>query len=388
MDREPSEIGPLLDTGTLTELRPLGEGGDQIVRSAPQLRHTIRQLLGADVAASLAIPVPDDSGSRFDWYAQDPGSVRRWADLAEDERAAVQAQLGEVNRRIAALADEMSRDDGSSADTRRQRQTLGRLLRQVTTYPDESHLFLVDQRPVIAFWGFSRREEGDPSTPIADGITIHRAPHPNTKRRRPRQSLSERLRRLFEDRRTHLPIALVAAMLLLSAIVLILWLSNGEPTAPEPEPEPEPGSEPAPTPTPPVPPEVDEGEPIVIPIEAIETGSIDFLSGQWRAVGDRLVETETGLPIQLTYRMDAGRGEVLVTELDGTLCRADVTATFDGRTLVLTPLTPVRCPVESGRPSYYGVTVSCQPTTDQRSSCTGQYPDGEAFRVELLRHDQ
>ncbi|EGV15901.1 hypothetical protein [Thiocapsa marina] len=381
MHREHSDIGPLLDSGTLTELRPLGEGGDQVFRSAPELRHAIEQRLGPDVAAALAIPQSDESGSRFDWYAPNPGTVRRWSSLAEDELATAKARLDEVERRITALADEMSRDDGSSKDVQRKRQSLARLLRQVMTYPDASHLFLVDHRPVIAFWGFSRRAESDPTAPLGDGITIG---HPtDAQRMRPPPSLADRVSRLFSARKPRLLTVGAVGALLLLTLGLVLLRDRTENTAPD-----EPGAAADETPPGsqwPAPGEDEPGEPIVIPIDAIATGSTDFLTGQWRALGDQLTDNASGQPIQLTYRMQAGRGEVLVKEQDGTLCRADVTASFDGRVLVLTPLTDVRCPADSGLPPYYGVTVTCQPTTDQRSSCTGKYPDGEEVRVELLR---
>jgi hypothetical protein len=142
--------GPLLTSEPLQRYRALGLAGDPVWRAAPQLRAAITQRLSREHADLLAIPEADPSGRRIDWYAPFDGEVRRLADLGEGERSAVTATVHRLHADLATLAESMEAPQRSGAE-----RNFARLLRHALTAPGEETLYVVDGKPVMAFWGFS-----------------------------------------------------------------------------------------------------------------------------------------------------------------------------------------------------------------------------------------
>jgi hypothetical protein len=142
--------GPLLTSEPLQRYRALGLAGDPVWRAAPQLRAAIAQRLSREHADLLAIPEADPSGRRIDWYAPFDGEVRRLADLGEGERATVTATVHRLHADLATLAESMETPQRSGAE-----RNFARLLRHALTAPGEETLYVVDGKPVMAFWGFS-----------------------------------------------------------------------------------------------------------------------------------------------------------------------------------------------------------------------------------------
>jgi len=142
--------GPLLTSEPLQRYRALGLAGDPVWRAAPQLRAAIAQRLSREHADLLAIPEADPSGRRIDWYAPFDGEVRRIADLGEQERAQVLAKVQRLHGDLAGLAESMEAPQRSGAE-----RNFARLLRHALTAPGEETLYVVDGKPVMAFWGFS-----------------------------------------------------------------------------------------------------------------------------------------------------------------------------------------------------------------------------------------
>src|SRR5579871_920429 len=142
--------GPLLTSESLQRYRALGLAGDPVWRAAPQLRAAIAQRLSREHADLLAIPEADPSGRRIDWYAPFDGEVRRLADLGESERASITATVQRLHADLAALAESMEAPQRSGAE-----RNFARLLRNALTAPGEETLYVVDGKPVMAFWGFS-----------------------------------------------------------------------------------------------------------------------------------------------------------------------------------------------------------------------------------------
>lgn len=142
--------GPLLTSEPLQRYRALGLAGDPVWRAAPQLRAAITQRLSREHADLLAIPEADPSGRRIDWYAPFDGEVRRIADLGEQERAQVLAKVQRLHGDLAELAQSMDAAQRSGAE-----RNFARLLRHALTAPGEETLYVVDGKPVMAFWGFS-----------------------------------------------------------------------------------------------------------------------------------------------------------------------------------------------------------------------------------------
>jgi hypothetical protein len=155
-------IGPLLRTGTLTDYHPVGAVGHPVYLAAAQLRAALARRLGAEVADCFAIPQRNEEGDTLDWYARRPGLVVPWSAASLEERASVTEQLRAHRERIDALAKTMQ------ADPNPERQVFGRLLDHVLSFPDEEHLYLVDGRPVISFWGFVRDRESVGSDPLVN----------------------------------------------------------------------------------------------------------------------------------------------------------------------------------------------------------------------------
>src|SRR6185503_4245326 len=90
------------------------------------------------------------SGRRIDWYAPFDGEVRRLADLGDAGRAAVQDKVRRLHDGLVGLAVSMEEPTRSGAE-----RNFARLLRHALTAPGEETLYVVDGKPVMAFWGFS-----------------------------------------------------------------------------------------------------------------------------------------------------------------------------------------------------------------------------------------
>jgi hypothetical protein len=142
--------GPLLTSEPLQRYRALGLAGDPVWRAAPQLRAAIAQRLSREHADLLAIPEADPSGRRIDWYAPFDGEVRRLADLGASEHATIAATVQRLHGDLATLAESMEAPQRSGAE-----RNFARLLRNALTAPGEETLYVVDGKPVMAFWGFS-----------------------------------------------------------------------------------------------------------------------------------------------------------------------------------------------------------------------------------------
>jgi hypothetical protein len=159
--------GPLLRSAGLREYEALGSIGRPVIETAPQLRATLRRQLGEDVAAMLAVPQINESGDAGGWYAPAGALVVPWSAATPEEREAMRGQLQAARLRVldhgAALAERLrERPAGAVADDF---EVYARLLPHVMRIPDDSHIYAVDGKPVLTFWGFA-----DPRAPQADPI--------------------------------------------------------------------------------------------------------------------------------------------------------------------------------------------------------------------------
>lgn len=162
-----SESGPLLRSARLRDFNALGSVGRPVYASAPQIRATLRRQIGAEAAAMLAIPQIGESGENVDWYAPEGGLVVPWSAAAPEERDAMRAALQAAREKVAAHAQTLgaqleARPASATADDF---EVYARLLPHVLRIPDESHIYSVDGKPVVTFWGFTA-----PGLPDADPI--------------------------------------------------------------------------------------------------------------------------------------------------------------------------------------------------------------------------
>ncbi|WP_439612959.1 SrfA family protein [Reyranella sp.] len=142
--------GPLLVSEPLQRYRALGLAGDPVWRAAGQLRAAIAARLSREHADLLALPEAEPSGRSINWYAPFDGEVKRLGDLDDAERREILDRVQRLHGEIAGLATQMEAVDRSNAE-----RNFARLLRHSLTAPGEETLYVVDGRPVMAFWGFT-----------------------------------------------------------------------------------------------------------------------------------------------------------------------------------------------------------------------------------------
>jgi hypothetical protein len=141
--------GALLRSGSLSEFHPLGAVGKPVYSAASQLRAAVRRLYGSEAADLFAIPKRHDQGDVIDWYAPEPGPVVPWSAATAEERAEAVAVLRSARDRLAVQSQALQTEEETS-----ERKVFGKLLAQATRIPGEDHIYLVNGRPVMTFWGF------------------------------------------------------------------------------------------------------------------------------------------------------------------------------------------------------------------------------------------
>nr|WP_290582331.1 SrfA family protein [Ketobacter sp.] len=153
--------GALLRSGKLESYKALGDDGRPVYRSALQLREAVRLKLGKDVANCLAIPQQNDTGDNIDWYAAEGDEVIPWSTATDDERQQAIKDLEFLQQSLQGEAEKMSRSEN------REQKIFGRLLDKVIFFPDSQHVYLVNDKPVITFWGFTGADGVIPANPLA-----------------------------------------------------------------------------------------------------------------------------------------------------------------------------------------------------------------------------
>lgn len=137
-----------LRSGSLDEILALGENGQPVYASALQLRETLRLRKQSSVADVLAIPQPNEAGDRIDWYAPMSGKVTSWLAASDSERTSAVAQLEQCRTIVHTLCQKALKSDNPG------QQLFGALLAKAIQFPDQNHVYLVDGKPVLTFWGF------------------------------------------------------------------------------------------------------------------------------------------------------------------------------------------------------------------------------------------
>ncbi len=138
----------LLRSGYINNFLALGENGQTIFDSARQIRETLRLRKQTMLADCLAIPQLNDGGDKVDWYAPLAGKVITWA--SADEKLRLQALRYLDNCLL--TASQLS--ERSLASPKNTEQFFGSLLQHALRFPGSQHVYLVDEKPVLTFWGF------------------------------------------------------------------------------------------------------------------------------------------------------------------------------------------------------------------------------------------
>ncbi|MEL0577531.1 SrfA family protein [Pectobacterium punjabense] len=137
-----------LRSGSLDDFLALGENGQPVYASALQLRETLRLRKQQQIADCLAIPQPNEHGDRIDWYAPIDGKVISWIAASEEEREKALSLLETYQTAVADIS--LRAQNAEKAG----QKLFGVLLAKAIQFPGANHVYLVDGKPVLTFWGF------------------------------------------------------------------------------------------------------------------------------------------------------------------------------------------------------------------------------------------
>ncbi|EGV19052.1 hypothetical protein [Thiocapsa marina] len=141
-----------------------------------ELQTLIRRHLPGVVASVFALPVPCADGKTVDWYSDLPGQPTRLTDLPGARRAVMKAKLEERLDALRRLADALpTRVKGS--------EPIAAILRAATRYPDDSHVYVIGDEPVLTLWGFVLVEASRRGRAVGPGLASASAPEPPVRRR-------------------------------------------------------------------------------------------------------------------------------------------------------------------------------------------------------------
>ncbi|MCA6999745.1 SrfA family protein [Dickeya solani] len=246
-----------LRSGELAYFLPLGENGQAVYVSALQLRETLRLRQYQAVADCLSMPQSNERGDRIDWYTSIDGAVVPWAQASDEARREALAYLEDCHRTLLDVSAKMRSMPGYD------QQLFGALLEKTVQFPDSSHVYLVNDKPVITFWGFINRDESirpepldclkvieasiaaspdeislpvppqpavsSPESPPVSGASSPSSPNASSSTGNPRtvdstDTSSRRYRVGFYPWRRYLPGWLPSVLLLMLLALLLMWL--------------------------------------------------------------------------------------------------------------------------------------------------------------------
>lgn len=143
----------LLRSGYFDNFLALGENGQSIFDAALQIRETLRLRKLPMLVDCLAIPQANDSGDKVDWYAPQSGSVIPWATASVPQRQQALSYLENCLHTASQLSKRSLQAQKNSE------KFFGVLLQNVFQFPGAQHVYLVNEKPVLTFWGFASLEE-------------------------------------------------------------------------------------------------------------------------------------------------------------------------------------------------------------------------------------
>lgn len=143
----------LLRSGNLDDFQSVGDNGQSVFDSALQIRETLR-LRKQPLVDYLAIPQRNDDGDRVDWYAPTEGNAVSWLAASDDQRKQARRLLESALASASALSLRCRQSDKTAL------AHFGALLEKALQFPAANHVWLIDGKPVITFWGFVNVNEG------------------------------------------------------------------------------------------------------------------------------------------------------------------------------------------------------------------------------------
>ncbi|HCL6626215.1 TPA: ssrAB-activated protein [Citrobacter amalonaticus] len=417
----------LLRSGNLDDYQAVGGGGQAVFDSALQIRETLRLRKQQAMVDCLAIPQVNDSGDRVDWYSPVEGASIAWK--AADEEARFRA----LRYLCATLESAASLSRKSLQSGKTSLQLFGSLLEKAVQFPGENHVFLVDGKPVITFWGFINlnaniredvleclrvQEESEPEIHIepepveetVPEVTFAQADEPLLSTpvvpvSEPEPvSVPQPVPVVTEEKVTPVPVkpsrrlplwSLPVAALIVAAIAApLLWKSQTPAIATEVvnvPPPPPPERKPLPTLTAALPlhqaeviapmkKEKPADEPVVItaiPKDALvmdanqmKAGTTRFLNGNWRVMVD-VKDPVTGKAPSLRYQIQNNKGTARVVHGDNIVCRADLfSGLHQSGELMIKSRGNARCTDGSRYPMPE---ITCKAGANDVAACTARF---------------
>ena len=175
-------LSALLRSGEIKNYTPLGQDGMAVYTVASQLRDALKFKRGRSFAEYLAIPQRNEQGDRIDWYVPFDSSradgqymIIPWTSATEEERENARSELKIFERTALELGKELIQSPSSKGD----QLLFARLLcggnpdditdpenLKALRFPNPEHVYLVNDRPVITFWGFLEKHAAAHGNPF------------------------------------------------------------------------------------------------------------------------------------------------------------------------------------------------------------------------------
>ena len=418
----------LLRSGNLDDYQAVGGGGQAVFDSALQIRETLRLRKQQAMVDCLAIPQINDNGDRVDWYS--PIEGKAVAGKAADEEARFRAlrYLGSTLENAAALSRKSLQSGKTSL------QLFGSLLEKAIQFPGENHVFLVDGKPVITFWGFVNLNE-NPRDDVLDCLQLADIPpvvtvaEPEQEEEIPPEitfaeadaplltpvvelakpaepepqppvivnepEVTPPLAQEKPARRLPLWSLPVAAVIIAAIVGPLLWKQQTTQPVPEAAAVEVAKIDMAPLPalasalplhraevTPAAKKEKPVEGPVVIaaiPKDALvmdanqmKAGTTRFLNGNWRVLVD-VKDPVSGKAPSLRYQIQANKGTARVVHGDNIVCRAEIfSGLHQSGELMIKSRGNARCTDGSRYPMPE---ITCKAGTNDVAACTARYDD-------------
>ncbi|BBV40922.1 virulence effector protein [Citrobacter portucalensis] len=420
----------LLRSDNLDDYQAVGGGGQAVFDSALQIRETLRLRKQQAMVDCLAIPQINDSGDRVDWYSPIEGKAVAWKAADEEARFRALRYLGSTLENAATLSRKSLQSGKTSL------QLFGSLLEKAIQFPGENHVFLVDGKPVITFWGFVNLNENprddvldclriadvppvvtvaepEQEEEIAPEITFAEAdaplltpvvdlPKPTEPEPQPQPPVivnePEVTAPLVQEkpiRRLPLWSLPVAAVIIAAIVGPLLWKQQTAQPGPAVAAVEVAKVDMAPLPaltsalplhraevTPAVKKEKPAEGPVVIaaiPKDALvmdanqmKAGTTRFLNGNWRVMVD-VKDPVSGKAPSLRYQIQANKGTARVVHGDNIVCRAEIfSGLHQSGELMIKSRGNARCTDGSRYPMPE---ITCKAGTNDVAACTARYDD-------------
>ena len=418
----------LLRSGNLDDYQAVGGGGQAVFDSALQIRETLRLRKQQAMVDCLAIPQINDNGDRVDWYSPIEGKAVAWKAADEEARFRALRYLGSTLENAAALSRKSLQSGKTSL------QLFGSLLEKAIQFPGENHVFLVDGKPVITFWGFVNLNE-NPRDDVLDCLQLADIPpvvtvaEPEQEEEIPPEitfaeadaplltpvvelakpaepepqppvivnepEVTPPLAQEKPARRLPLWSLPVAAVIIAAIVGPLLWKQQTTQPVPEAAAVEVAKIDMAPLPalasalplhraevTPAAKKEKPVEGPVVIaaiPKDALvmdanqmKAGTTRFLNGNWRVLVD-VKDPVSGKAPSLRYQIQANKGTARVVHGDNIVCRAEIfSGLHQSGELMIKSRGNARC-TDGSR--YQMPQITCKAGTNDVAACTARYDD-------------